>query len=153
MYLQTLFSFGLPSFAAQLLTAIFGIGFGIAIWSWRRPLALLLLASRSAKCLSAPFVIDSGGHRVLAATVGARLTVAVLCIAVAADYLTGRRLVKMTAFHQPRAALIGMGRLIACTGLLLVCLVLVPFHLLGIRLKRLLYRDQALVLIESVRSW
>ena len=52
------------------------------------------------------------------------MTVAVLCIAVAVDYLTGRRLIEMTAFHQPRAALIGIGRLIECTGLLIIGLVL-----------------------------
>ena len=51
---------------------MFGFGLVIAVWSWRRPLALLLVVFTIGEILSAPFVIDSGGHRVLAATVGAR---------------------------------------------------------------------------------
>ena len=101
------------------------MGLVTAIWLWKRPVALLLLSFAIGEIASAPFVIDSGGHRVLAATVGARLTVALLCIAVAADYLTGRRWLNMNAY-VPRSSLLSVSRVGMGIGFLLVFLALIP---------------------------
>ena len=68
-FVNSLFSFSdrLSHFESPL-TWLYWLGLLRCFMQWRRPLNLFLLSIALGELLSAPFIIDSGGQRVLAAT-------------------------------------------------------------------------------------
>ncbi len=80
-FAQSLFTFGPFAKYNTLTTWLFCFGLGLCALHFRRPAASLLLILCAGDFLSAPFVYDSGGHRVFAASVAARIAVVAYAIA------------------------------------------------------------------------
>lgn len=76
IYVHDLFGFVNSRWLNWTLTALLAIGTLRCFRSWRSPAMSLALAVFAGESLSAPFVIDTGGHRVLAATVWCRALLA-----------------------------------------------------------------------------
>ena len=80
-FAQSLFTFGPFAKYNTLTTWLFCFGLGLCALHFRRPAASLLLILCAGDFLSAPFVYDSGGHRVFAVSVAARIAVVAYAIA------------------------------------------------------------------------
>lgn len=79
-FAKSLFAFGVLAPYNALTSSLFCFGLLLCAQHFRRPAASLLLILCAGEFISAPFIYDSGGHRVLAVTVGARLAVAAYAV-------------------------------------------------------------------------
>lgn len=71
-FFRTMFAIADRVPLASLLTALLLVGVVSSLRRWREPRASLLLVVFAGEVMAAPFIIDSGGHRVFAATVWVR---------------------------------------------------------------------------------
>ena len=128
-FAQSLFTFGSFAKYNTLTTWFFCFGLGLCALNFRRPAASLLLILCAADFLSAPFVYDSGGHRVLAVSVAARITVVAYAIAWLAGLLVrgvdGVTISPVTAAGSTKRDRLSVA-LASVMGLTLIALVVVP---------------------------
>lgn len=129
-FVNSLFRFSdrLSQFA-DALTWLFWLGFIRCLVQWRNPLNLLLFSIALGELLSAPFIIDSGGQRVLAATFWIRPLLAGLGLAWIASWIVqvkSTRTSSLTSVQDPTVSYFANALLV-----LLVALALIPMTPLG----------------------
>lgn len=71
-YFLTLFAFGSAERYTQILEVLLLAGIADCLWAWREPGRRLLIAAALGEVASAPFIVEDGGLRIFAATVGVR---------------------------------------------------------------------------------
>jgi len=81
LFRTQLFNIGPLAQYNGVATLAFWLGTIVCLLYWRHPAYALLLAVALAEFASAPLIYDSGGQRVLAATVAARLAIAAIGVA------------------------------------------------------------------------
>ncbi len=92
-FIMGLFAFGPLTAFNSALSVLFWIGLLQCLRRWRDPVFSLLLLTALGELVSAPFIIDSGGQRVFAVSVAARILIAGLGLQLATTLL-GRLLLR-----------------------------------------------------------
>jgi hypothetical protein len=124
-YLGAMFNFGPLDRMSPFITIAFWAGLVVCLVFWRNAALSLLGVFAIGELLSAPFVFDSGGNRVLAVTFGARAAVAACAAAFAITIVARGAMAVRSAVGAP-GPVSGLTAVAAALGASFFLLALVP---------------------------
>jgi hypothetical protein len=131
LYFSSMFAFGELEAYSLLPIVLLILGVLRCLVEWRSPLATLLLTFGLAELAAAPLIIDSGGIRVFAATVGIRTLFAAVGLHWCLRYFASRVGVASPGRTSHSGREQSPAFVAAGVGVLVVALVLVPFTPIG----------------------
>jgi len=130
-FVTSLFKFGTLAMANTALTLLFAVGLVACGHRRRTPLAGLVLIMAAAEAASAPFIVDSGGPRIFAASIAVRIFVAAIGLQVIVSMIAHLLHRNVTLSGPPSAAPGGSPIFPLVLGSLIVLAMVLPITPLG----------------------